>query len=169
MTITESPVLVLNRSYEPIAICAVRRAICMLINGVARLEESHDRLIWRDMRTPSVISLSEYRKVPVRRHIVSRKNILLRDRYTCQYCHVKFPPIKLTLDHVYPKSRGGQATWENLVASCHPCNHRKRNRTPEEAGMELLHQPRAMTLHAARNLMRAMGEEDPKWRKYLYF
>ena len=169
MTMTKSPVLVLNNSYEPIAICAARRAITMLVNGVAFLEQSQDVIVWRDMRVPSVIRLREYRRVPARIHRVSRKNILLRDRYTCQYCREKFPPVKLTLDHVMPRSKGGPGTWENLVACCHPCNRQKDDRTPEQAGMPLLRQPRGMTLHAARSLLRSMGEEDPLWRKYLYF
>jgi 5-methylcytosine-specific restriction endonuclease McrA len=169
MGMTKSPVLVLNASYEPIAICAVKRAMTMLVNGIARVEESTNKLIYREMKVPSVIRLLRYRKVPVRRNMVSRKNILLRDRYTCQYCRQKLAPVRLTLDHVHPRSRGGQATWENLVASCHSCNRRKDDRTPEEAGMPLFHQPRMMSLHAARNLMRSMGEEDPLWRKYLYF
>lgn len=165
----QSPVLVLNASYEPIAVCLARRAMTMIVKGVARVEESHDQFIHREMKLPSVIRLSAYRRVPSRRHTVSRKNIFLRDRHMCQYCLAKFSGLRLTLDHVVPRSRGGASVWENLVACCSECNRRKADRTPAEAGMELAAVPRAMNLHTARNILRRMGEEDVLWRKYLYF
>jgi len=168
MTI-KSPVLVLNASYEPIAICEARRALTLLIKGRAAVEESHDVFAWRDMRMPSVIRLSRYRKVPQRRHVVTRRNIFARDLNTCQYCASIFAGGRLTLDHVLPRSRGGRNTWENLVTCCHACNHRKRDRTPEEAGMALIQTPRAVNVHTARSLMRTRGEDFPAWRKYLYF
>lgn len=168
MTI-KSPVLVLNASYEPVSICAARRAIGLLIKGAALLEECHDARVWRDMRMPSVIRLSRYHKIPQRRHDVTRRSILARDQYVCQYCHAKLPATGLTIDHVIPRSRGGRNTWENLVACCAPCNRRKANRTPSEARMHLASAPRSSTLHTTRQMMRSMGAEDPKWRKYLYF
>jgi 5-methylcytosine-specific restriction endonuclease McrA len=169
MTI-KSPVLVLNASYEPIAICQARRALTLLvIKGAAAVEESHDVLVWRNMRMPSVIRLSRYRKVPLKRHVVTRRNIFSRDQNACQYCGVVFSTGKLTLDHVLPRSRGGRDTWENLVACCDSCNHRKADRTPEEAGMALIRMPRAVNVHSARSLMRTRGEDFPLWRKYLYF
>jgi 5-methylcytosine-specific restriction endonuclease McrA len=163
-----TPVLVINASYEPIAICTAKRALKMWAKGVARIEETYPHPFYRDMLLPSVVRLTNYRRVPLRKHTVSRRNILMRDRYTCQYCAAKTAPAKLTLDHVTPKSRGGQSSWENLVAACHPCNHRKGDRTPEEAGMDLLTRPRAMSLHTHRYLMRQMGEDEITWRKYLY-
>jgi 5-methylcytosine-specific restriction endonuclease McrA len=168
MTI-QSPVLVLNASYEPIAICQARRALSLLVKGVAALEESHDALVWRDMRMPSVIRLSRYRKVPHKRHIVTRRNIFSRDLNACQYCGFVFPSSKLTLDHVLPRSRGGRDTWENLVTCCVSCNHHKADRTPDEAGMALVRMPRAVSVHTARSLIRTRGEDFPLWRKYLYF
>lgn len=168
MTI-KSPVLVLNASYEPVSICAARRALTLLVKGAAAMEESHDQLVWRDMRMPSVIRLSQYRRVPQRRNIVSRRNIFSRDLNTCQYCVKPFPTTKLTLDHVYPRSRGGKDTWENLVTACHACNRAKADRTPEEAGMELLKRPRSVSVHTARHLMRSMGDVQVSWRKYLYY
>jgi 5-methylcytosine-specific restriction endonuclease McrA len=168
MTI-KSPVLVLNASYEPIAICEARRALTLLVKGRAAAEESHDSFAWRDMRMPSVIRLSRYRKVPQKRHVATRRNIFSRDRNACQYCGVVFPSTRLTLDHVLPRSRGGRDTWENLVTCCHSCNHRKADRTPEEAGMALIRAPRAVNVHTARSLMRTRGEDFPAWRKYLYF
>ena len=89
-----------------------------------------------------VIRLLEYRRIPHQTRALSRKNILMRDRYTCQYCHRTLPSGELTLDHVIPRSRAGESAWENLVACCHPCNNRKGSRTPEEAGMKLARQPR---------------------------
>ena len=164
-----SPVLVLNASYEPIAICQARRALTLLVKGAAAVEESHDVFVWRSMRLPSVIRLSRYRIVPHKRHLVTRRNIFSRDLNACQYCAMVFPGSRLTLDHVLPRSRGGRDTWENLVACCHPCNHRKADRTPEEAGMALVRMPRAFNVHTLRSLMRTRGEDFPSWRKYLYF
>ena len=165
----ESPVLVLNASYEPIAICRARRALTLLVKGAAAVEESHDALVWRNMRMPSVIRLSRYRKVPLKRHIATRRNIFGRDLNACQYCGAVYPSSRLTLDHVLPRSRGGRDTWENLVTCCHSCNHRKADCTPEEAGMALIRIPRAVNVHTARSLLRTRGEDFPLWRKYLYF
>jgi 5-methylcytosine-specific restriction endonuclease McrA len=100
---------------------------------------------------------------------LSRKNILLRDRNTCQYCATVLPSGELTLDHVTPRSRGGSSTWENLVACCHTCNRRKGNQSPLEAGMKLMREPRAFNLHTSRHIMRLMGRSDDKWRKYLFY
>ena len=135
------PVLVLNASYEPINVCAARRALILILKGVASAEEdasSHVHSYNRLVALPSVIRLLEYRRIPQQSRALSRKNILLRDRYTCQYCQKVLNSGELTLDHVIPRSRAGETTWENLVASCNPCNNRKGNRTPEEAGMKLL-------------------------------
>ena len=93
----------------------------------------------------------------------------MRDRYTCQYCLRPLPSGELTLDHVVPRSRHGETTWENLVACCHACNNRKGGRTPDEAGMKLERQPRPFTLHTSRHLMRLLGRSDEKWRKYLFY
>jgi 5-methylcytosine-specific restriction endonuclease McrA len=164
-----TPVLVLNASFEPIAICTAKRAMKMWAKGIARIEETYDRVFYRSMFLPSVVRLSYYRRVPLRKHTLSRRNILLRDRYTCQYCAVTLPAAKLTLDHVIPRSRGGPSAWENLVACCYSCNRRKGDRTPEEASMMLVARPRVMNLHTARFLMRRMGEDEQTWRKYLYY
>jgi 5-methylcytosine-specific restriction endonuclease McrA len=151
----QQPVLVLNASYEPINICAVRRALVLVLKAAIRL--------------PSVIRLLEYRRIPHQTRALSRKNILMRDRYTCQYCHRTMPSGELTLDHVIPRSRAGESAWENLVACCNPCNNRKGNRTPEEAGMKLLRLPRPFSLHTSRHLMRMLGKGDAQWRKYLFY
>ena len=121
------------------------------------------------MRLPSVIRLLEYRRIPRQTRALSRKNILMRDRYTCQYCHHTMPSGELTLDHVIPRSRSGESAWENLVACCYRCNNGKGDRTPEEAGLKLARRPRPFTLHTSRQLMRLIGHRDERWRKYLFY
>lgn len=166
------PVLVLNASYEPINVCAARRAVVLVLKGVASAEEHHPAVVHsarNHVRVPSVIRLLEYRRIPHQSRALSRKNILLRDRYTCQYCGKTLPASELTLDHVVPRSRAGETSWENLVASCNPCNNRKGSRTPEEAGMKLHRMPRPFTLHTSRHLMRMLAKGDNQWRKYLFY
>ena len=168
----QRPVLVLNASYEPINVCAARRALVLVLKGVAATEETTSQPVHsarRCMQMPSVIRLLEYRRIPHQTRALSRKNILMRDRYTCQYCHKSMPSVEMTLDHVIPRSRAGESAWENLVACCHQCNNRKGNRTPEEAGMKLARAPRPFSLHTSRHLMRLLGKSDEQWRKYLFF
>ncbi len=168
----QKPVLVLNASYEPINVCAARRALVLVLKGVASAEEEstqHIHSCRSTMRLPSVIRLLEYRRIPHQTRALSRKNILMRDRYTCQYCHRTLPSSELTLDHVVPRSRAGESNWENLVACCNPCNNKKGNCTPEEAGMKLARQPRPFSLHTSRHLMRMLGKSDEQWRKYLFY
>jgi 5-methylcytosine-specific restriction endonuclease McrA len=166
------PVLVLNASYEPINICAARRALVLVLKGVASTEEHAPLQIHSSRHSiplPSVIRLLEYRRIPHQTRALSRKNILMRDRYTCQYCQKSAPHVELTLDHVVPRSRAGETTWENLVACCHQCNNRKGNRTPEEAGMRLIRAPRPFSLHTSRHLMRLLAKSDDQWQKYLFY
>ena len=166
------PVLVLNASYEPINVCAARRAIVLVLKGVATAEEqSHVtvRSAVNSFRLPSVIRLLGYRRIPHQTRALSRQNILMRDRFTCQYCLRALPSAELTLDHVVPRSRSGESAWENLVACCHDCNNRKGSRTPEEAGMRLSRQPRPFSLHTSRHLMRLLAKSDEQWKKYLFY
>src|SRR5262245_2294167 len=168
----QTPVLVLNASYEPINICAARRAIVLVLKGLAMPEEENGHFLHAArvaMRVPSVIRLLEYRRIPHQTRALSRKNILLRDRNTCQYCSVVLSSSELTLDHVIPRSRGGSSTWENLVACCHPCNRRKGNQMISETDMKLVKEPRPFTLHTSRHIMRMIGRSDIKWRKYLFY
>src|SRR6266498_3136267 len=152
-----APVLVLNASYEPINICAARRAIVLVLKGVAMTEEENGHFLHAARVAPRLM------------RALSRKNILLRDRNTCQYCGELLTAGDLTLDHVLPRSRGGASTWENLVACCHSCNRRKGNQMPIEAGMKLMREPHAFNLHTSRHIMRLMGRSDDKWRKYLFY
>ncbi len=168
----QEPVLVLNATFEPINVTAVRRALVLLLKGVAQAEELNHAEIHsasNAVRVPSVIRLLAYRHIPQQTRALSRKNILLRDRNICQFCGKIFPASDLTLDHVVPRSRGGRSSWENLVACCYQCNNHKGDRTPEEAGLQLVRRPRPFTLHTSRQLMRLIGNKDEKWRKYLFY
>ena len=171
--VMQMPVLVLNASYEPINSCGARRALVLVLKGVAKTEEEHGLMLHAQrsrMAMPSVIRLLEYRRIPHQTRALSRKNILLRDRNTCQYCSVVLPSSELTLDHVIPRSRGGTSTWENLVAACHSCNRRKGNHMLHELEhLKLQREPRPFTLHTSRHIMRMIGHSDSKWRKYLYY
>ncbi len=170
--IMQEPVLVLNATFEPINVTAVRRAMVLLLKGVAQAEELNHAEVHsatKALRVPSVIRLLAYRHIPQQTRALSRKNILLRDHNTCQFCGHGFPASELTLDHVVPRSRGGHSSWENLVACCYQCNNNKGDRTPEEAGLQLVRRPRPFTLHTSRQLMRLIGHKDEKWRKYLFY
>ena len=172
VSVLQEPVLVLNATFEPINVTAVRRAIVLMLKGVAQAEEMNHAEVHSASSTvpvPSVIRLLAYRHIPQQSRALSRKNILLRDRNTCQFCGRQFPASELTLDHVVPRSRGGHSSWENLVACCYQCNNRKGDRTPEEAGLPLVRRPRPFTLHTSRQLMRLIGRQDEKWRKYLFY
>jgi 5-methylcytosine-specific restriction endonuclease McrA len=167
-----SRVLVLNASFEPINVCTARRAVILILKGVALAEESSSAWIHSSrvsVPMPSVIRLMEYIHIPFERKSLSRKNILLRDHNTCQYCAKVFPPPDLTLDHIVPRSHGGDSTWDNLVASCRACNNRKGSRSPEDAGMRLLKRPQAYNLHVNRQIIRYLGRADATWRKYLFY
>jgi 5-methylcytosine-specific restriction endonuclease McrA len=162
-------VLVLNASFEPISIRSCRRALTLICKDRAIVQEHNGSEIYPGIMSPSVIRLKTYTYVPVRVQVLSRKNIFLRDRNTCMYCGEVFHPSKLTLDHIIPRAQGGKDTWSNLVAACGDCNRRKADRTPEEAGMTLIHKPRAASIHTSRFILKSMGAEDEKWRPYLYF
>jgi 5-methylcytosine-specific restriction endonuclease McrA len=163
------PVLQLNASYEPLRIITARRAIELIVRGKALgLDDVPMIHITKGLQVASAIRLRHYRRVPIRMQVVSRKNILLRDGNRCMYCGRRLASDELTLDHVHPKSRGGKGTWENLVACCASDNHRKGNRTPEEAGMKLIHRPLPQTIHTPRQILRTLGSEVNEWAKYLW-
>src|ERR1700687_921208 len=171
-SVMQDPVLVLNATFEPINVTAVRRAMVLMLKGVAQAEELNHTAVHspsKVLQVPSVIRLLAYRHIPQQSRALSRKNILLRDRNTCQFCGAAFPSSELTLDHVVPRSRGGRSSWENLVACWYNCNNNKGDRTPEEAGLKLARRPRPFTLHTSRQLMRLIGHKDEKWRKYLFY
>jgi 5-methylcytosine-specific restriction endonuclease McrA len=139
-------VLVLNASYEPLNVCTVRRAHVLVFKGKAEVLEELNHPLRSATDTfpwPHVIRLVHYVRVPraVKRKI-SRRALFARDGHRCVYCG---STGRLTLDHVVPRSRGGDSVWENVVTSCAPCNLRKGNRLPEELQMPLLVKPRVPT------------------------
>ena len=163
------PCLVMNASYEPIHVVSARRALTLIFKGTAVVEEVSGHTIRTariNVPVPSVIRLMKFRRMPRHNRAVSRKGIMLRDRNTCQYCAAVLPPHRLTLDHVIPRSRSGPSAWENLVACCYPCNNRKGNRMPQEAGMSLVRQPMPIGLHARHRLL--AGDLET-WEKYLFW
>ena len=142
---TSGRVLVLNATYEPINVCTVRRAAVLVLKSKAEvLERGRDRLRSERLalERPVVIRLVTYVRVPrdVHRRKITRKAVLARDSWTCQYCGKTKPG--LTVDHVIPRSRGGASIWENIVAACAACNRRKGNRLPREASMHPRHLPK---------------------------
>jgi len=163
-------VLVLNASYEPLQLVPVRRALVLLLQEKAEMVETAQgmlRGIARDFVVPLVIRLTRYIRVPRNLRLpCSRRGVLIRDRDTCQYCGVQPGRNLLTIDHVMPRSRGGETTWANVVAACRECNHRKGDRTPEEAHM-LLHTVPRQPQYIAFALLIELERHDV-WRKYSY-
>jgi 5-methylcytosine-specific restriction endonuclease McrA len=167
-------VLVLNRLWQAVNICSVKRAFMLLYQGHAQVVDAStsgfqtmDFTQWHDftrdylgedtvrtvrfrIRVPKVILLLFFDRLPVKEVKFTRHNIFERDSNTCQYCGQKFDRKDLNLDHVVPRDRGGVTTWENIVCSCIRCNSVKGNRTPREAQMKLLRRPKR-----------------PKWRPFL--
>jgi len=143
---TNSRVLVLNASYEPINVCTVRRAVVLLLKARAELLERSERELHAEnltMSSPAVIRLITYVRIPRDAHSrkITRRAIFARDDWTCQYCGSGHR--SLTVDHVIPRSKGGTSGWENIVTSCAPCNRRKGDRLPKHAGMHPRRAPRA--------------------------
>ncbi len=135
-----SQVLVLNASYEPLNITSWRRAMVMMIKGKAvSIEEDSSHLVRQGTLLPTVIRLRHFVRVPFREAALTRKNILHRDHHCCQYCG--YSGEKLSIDHVVPRSRGGEDCWENVTTACLDCNILKGDRTPSEAKMSLNKRP----------------------------
>jgi len=164
---TEAPVLVLNQSYEPLNLCRTRRAIVLIFRGKAEvLENSRGELrsVSEVFQIPSVIRLVYMVSRPRHERRLSRYEVFSRDQYTCQYCGRQTK--ELTLDHVVPRRWGGVHTWENVVSACIPCNRRKGGRSPDEARMRLLRQPRSPRsdgFHVPYHLV----THHVEWQKYL--
>ena len=166
----ERPVLVLNRLWQPVHTCSVKRALRLLCLGHAQVVQTegesryqtHDIRSWAlytnqskgslaadvvhsvklALRVPKIIVLGLYDRLPRKEVKFTRQNVFLRDKHTCQYCAKVFPETKLNLDHVIPRGKGGKTTWQNIVTSCVPCNTRKADRLPRQANMRLLNEPR---------------------------
>lgn len=160
-------VLVLNQDYSALTVCSVERAVILIHLQKVHVVEAVDGEFVRSPSTrlpwPSIVRLKAYAQVPYKRVMLSRKNILKRDRNTCQYCGKR---DNLTIDHVLPKSRGGRDSWENLVAACVSCNNRKGDRTPQEAGMKLNREPfRPSYVMFLRDFVSQVNED---WKPYLF-
>ena len=139
-----SQTLVLDMGYQPHRVVTWQRAVTMLFQQKVEIVEEYDEEIYQSvtftMKMPAVVRLLNKvrRKKAVR---FSRMNVLTRDDWTCQYCGKRLPTRKLNYDHVTPRSQGGKTVWENIVTSCYPCNSKKRDLTPAQAGMKLLKTP----------------------------
>jgi 5-methylcytosine-specific restriction endonuclease McrA len=161
-------VLVLNHNYEPLSICNVKKAVILLFLGKAELIAASDglqlRSVYTSMPLPSVVRLSVYVRVPFKRIVLSRKNVLRRDGHRCQYCGRG--DVSLTVDHVLPKARGGGETWENLVCACIRCNNKKGDRVPHEAQMSLVRKP--IRPNHVMFLRDFAGHVDEVWKPYLF-
>ena len=137
------PVLILNVNFEPLHVCNTKRALSLVFSGKAETILNGRGVIrscTAEFEIPSVIRLGHMIKRPRPRVSLSKREILRRDNFTCQYCGRQMR--HLTLDHIIPRHRGGPHSWRNLVAACTPCNRRKGNRAPEEAGLRLVKAPR---------------------------
>ncbi|MGE5222709.1 MAG: HNH endonuclease [Omnitrophica WOR_2 bacterium] len=138
-----APVLVLNANFEPINVCNTRRAVGLIISGKAMLVlngRGEIKTVSRSYPRPSIIRLERMVRRPRPRVKLTKREILRRDDYTCQYCGQR--SSSLTIDHIIPRHMGGQHCWENLVTACPSCNHRKGGRTIDQAQMRLLHSPK---------------------------
>ena len=160
-------VLVLNQDYQALSVCSVERAVGLVFLHKAEMVAARSdralRSAWASYPWPSVVRLKRYVRVPYRKVLLTRRNVLRRDGHRCVYCGAA---ERLTLDHVLPKSRGGPDAWENLVAACTPCNNRKGNRTPEEAGLQMRKRPfRPSHVMYMRDLI---GTGEEAWKPYLY-
>ncbi len=162
-------VLVLNATYEPVSVVSVRRAVVLLLKEKAELIEAAEAMLRSEsfsLPVPLVIRLVYFVKIPPRITLpVTRRGVLSRDHYTCQYCGATPSRKDLTVDHVIPRSRGGKTTWENVVAACNRCNGRKGNRTPAEANLKLLSQPQRPRYVAIATL--STVETKQVWQKYI--
>ncbi|HEX3871258.1 MAG TPA: HNH endonuclease [Pirellulales bacterium] len=190
-----SSVLVLNRFYMAVHVVNVRRAFTLLFRELAEvvhLEEqgqfaNYNFESWREIselkanfkephqdwiravnfeiQVPRVIRLLTYDRLPKQVVRFNRRNIFARDGNRCQYCGRRFPTSELSLDHVIPRSRGGQTTWENIVCSCVKCNVRKGGRTPTEAHMHLIKSP----VKPKRSPLLSMKLGNPKYESWKTF
>jgi len=159
-------VLVLNASYEPINVCTVRRAAVLILKNRAEVLEKGDWALHAEHLTlprPVVIRLLTYVRIPrdAHRRKITRRAVFARDRWTCQYCgHERG---NLTVDHVIPRSKGGDSTWENIVTCCAPCNRRKGDRLPRQANMVPTRRPKApnptIFIHVATSSIPAAWEQ----------
>ena len=170
----DSRVLLLNQTYEPLGTVSVARAIIMTFKNTVTVEElDGDRVLHtvrEEFPVPSVIRRRTYINIRRRREAAGMKRlrIYMRDKFRCQYCGDKKAAAELTLDHIQPRSRGGDNSPVNVVAACVPCNNRKSDRTPAEARMPLLTSQSALRVKLERVVLCHYAEARAEWRKYLF-
>jgi 5-methylcytosine-specific restriction endonuclease McrA len=162
-------VLLLNSNFEPLNVCNVRRAMALILLGKADVLHHHETAIATSrgpLLAPSIVKMRYHVRRPLPQLRLSRHSVLARDFHTCQYCGAG--GRDLTIDHVIPRWMGGPHTWDNLVACCRKCNLKKGDKTPQQARMRLLRQPRRPHFIPYISLpayLRARRRED--WRDYL--
>ena len=181
------PVLLLNRHFSPVSVTPVRRGLVLLFCGAAQaLDEQgdlHDFGTWRSLpvrssddqlpivggvlRIPRVLHLQRYDRAPRFGVRLTRRNLMLRDAYECQYCGRRPGIRELNVDHVLPRSRGGHDSWDNLVISCRTCNLKKGKRTPDEAGMHLQRPPRKPHWSIAAHIALTTRTPFSEWQPFL--
>ncbi len=187
-TITQERVLVLNRSFVPVHITSLKRAVSLLCLDIAQgVDDEYQTYSWEDLvegmvpdekrnhfhlvktviqdiPVPKVLVLQDFDRRPPHNVKFSRSQIFLRDNHTCQYCAKTMSKQKLNIDHVIPRVQGGKTTWENVVASCHGCNRRKGGRTPQQAGMKLLTQPARPRVSP---MLHMLTRINPSWEAFM--
>ena len=165
--ILSKSVLVLNTNYSPMDICSARRAICLFYNEKVDILETYSDIVRSpsvDLSLPSIVKLKNFVKNNNLNVILTRRNLLIRDAYQCQYCFSKKPP--LTIDHVIPKNKGGKDTWDNLVAACQLCNRKKGDKTLEQAKMPLKKYPKKP--NKIQYFQQFIKEDQGAWKPYLF-
>jgi len=162
-------VLVLNNDYEPLNVCNLRRAVVLVYLGKAEVLHTNSKVIATvtgSFDSPSVVKLRYHVKRPIPELRLSRRSILARDNYTCQYCGHQ--ARDLTIDHLVPKRLGGKSTWENLVCCCRRCNGKKGDKTLGQANMTLQKQPRRPRYVPFVSLTKYFDSaQNEVWRDYL--
>lgn len=157
----------LNQNYEPLLVCNAKRALLLLLLGKAEVVENSSFFaasIRRRYILPSVVRLGNFIRKPRLEVKLSKQNILRRDRYACQYCGTSQGP--LTIDHLVPKSLGGDETWDNLVCACTVCNNKKANRSLKQSRMTLIKKPRRP--HYFSFIQYSIHNPDDNWKPYLF-
>ena len=169
-----SSTLILNSSYEPLKVIHWSRAVCMWLSDKVEILSTYSERVYSAIDDwngfmPAVVRLLKYVKTRRNRVKFSRINVYGRDHFTCMYCGIQPRTENLTFDHVLPRSRGGKTCWENIVTACLPCNEKKANRTPEEAGMHLKKKPARSTVRPTFRISKDAPSTPDEWREYLYW
>jgi 5-methylcytosine-specific restriction endonuclease McrA len=159
--------LVLNAAYQPIEKVHWVKAFIKVYQGRARTVEYYDEIVRSssdEYFIPAVIVCTEFSRLPRRKTSYAKRKVLQRDSFLCQYCRRQLTQSSATIDHVLPRSRGGKSTFLNCVCSCEPCNSFKADKTPAEARMKLIRQPRKPFIHPLKG---KIGIPEPEWENYL--